>query len=97
MPLGHGRKDGSEREEERKGPGCHKALRIAQTCAGVAYVANERARRQLRQMLGPIRSPHTQTVNVLPVHFRNWVMKDTPPFPRERVANWPQGPCEHDD
>jgi len=23
--------------------------------------------------------PHTQTVNALRVHFRNWVMKDTAP------------------
>ena len=25
--------------------------------------------------------PHTETVNALRVHFRNWVMKDTPPPP----------------
>jgi hypothetical protein len=29
--------------------------------------------------------PHTETVNALRVHFRNWVMKDTPPPP----SRWP--------
>lgn len=29
--------------------------------------------------------PHTQTVNALRVHFRNWVMKDIPPPP----SRWP--------
>jgi hypothetical protein len=29
--------------------------------------------------------PHTETMNALRVHFRNWVMKDTPPPP----SRWP--------
>ncbi len=29
--------------------------------------------------------PHTETLNALRVHFRNWVMKDTPPPP----SRWP--------
>jgi hypothetical protein len=29
--------------------------------------------------------PHTETVNALKVHFRNWIMKDTPPPP----SRWP--------
>jgi hypothetical protein len=29
--------------------------------------------------------PHTETINALRVHFRNWVMKDTPPPP----SRWP--------
>jgi Alpha/beta hydrolase domain len=32
-------------------------------------------------MLPPNPMPHTQTVNALRVHFRNWVMKSTPPPP----------------
>ncbi|MFI5309759.1 MAG: alpha/beta hydrolase domain-containing protein [Gemmatimonadales bacterium] len=30
--------------------------------------------------------PHTETVNALKVHFRNWLMKDTPPPP----SRWPR-------
>ena len=36
--------------------------------------------------------PHTETVNALRVHFRNWVMKDTPPppsrWPTLRTSTW---------
>ena len=47
-------------------------LRCPRSCPGTNFGAGIFA-------ANPV--PHTETVNALRVHFRNWVMKDTPPPP----------------